>query len=331
MPTTILSDTLQGHSVLQSLDVSDLPAGEHKFWFRIATNAIGQWQHTPVWVFKGASPGKKVMITAGVHGDEYNGVLAAQSVARQLIGERLSGTVTVVPTINLTGMLNHSRDFVSPDPDLVRTNLNRCFPGNEKGKEAHRYLSVLWQNLLQPNADLAIDLHTQTSGAVYPLYVFADFRRPLSKDMARWLNPDVILNDPGEQGVLETTWQSHDTDCITVEIGQGRYISNDLIQRTTEGVFNILKHQHIVKGQPKPIKPCLEGNEIINISANQGGFVIPQVTMLQAVEEKQLLAIQYDGFGSEVERYFSPANATVLSFNIEPMRAAGSLIVRLIR
>ncbi|NMV27096.1 deacylase, partial [Vibrio parahaemolyticus] len=95
------------HQVIQSLNVADLNSGEHKFWFRIATNALSQWQHLPVLVFKGEKPGKKIMITAGVHGDEYNGVLAAQKTARELIGTEVAGTVTIVPTINMPGMLNH--------------------------------------------------------------------------------------------------------------------------------------------------------------------------------------------------------------------------------
>ena len=117
MATQFLDDVIQSHRVIHSLDVSDLTAGEHKFWFRIATNALSQWQYLPVLVFKGEQPGKKVMITAGIHGDEYNGVLAAQQTARSLIGQSLAGTVTIVPTVNLTGMLNHSRDFFSADPD----------------------------------------------------------------------------------------------------------------------------------------------------------------------------------------------------------------------
>ncbi|MBO0217088.1 succinylglutamate desuccinylase/aspartoacylase family protein, partial [Vibrio sp. Vb2880] len=74
MATQFLDDMIQGHQVIQSLNVADLNSGEHKFWFRIATNALSQWQHLPVLVFKGEKPGKKIMITAGVHGDEYNGV-----------------------------------------------------------------------------------------------------------------------------------------------------------------------------------------------------------------------------------------------------------------
>ncbi|HCG8545995.1 TPA: succinylglutamate desuccinylase/aspartoacylase family protein [Vibrio parahaemolyticus] len=331
MATQFLDDVIQGHQVIQSLDVTDLPAGEHKFWFRIANNALSQWQHLPVLVFKGDKPGKKIMITAGVHGDEYNGVLAAQKTARELIGKELVGTVTVVPTINLTGMLNHSRDFYSADPDASPANLNRFFPGDANGNEANRYLFALWNNLLKPNAELAIDLHTQTSGAAYPLYVFADFRIEQSLEMARSINPDAILNDPGDAGVLETVWNNSGIPSITIEVGMGRYTEQALIDRTVAGIFNVLKRHEVISGEASPVIPCLEGNEIISIRAKFGGFVLPQVKMMDTVEQGQLLAIQYDSFGDEIQRYMAPTSGTVLSHNIESIRAPGSLVVRLIK
>ncbi|EKO3828537.1 succinylglutamate desuccinylase/aspartoacylase family protein [Vibrio harveyi] len=331
MATQFLDDVIQGHQVIQSLDVKDLPAGEHKFWFRIATNALSQWQHLPVLVFKGEKPGKKIMITAGVHGDEYNGVLAAQKTARELIGKDIAGTVTVVPTINLTGMLNHSRDFFSADPDASPANLNRFFPGDANGNEANRFLFTLWNNLLKPNAELAIDLHTQTTGAAYPLYVFADFRIEQSLEMARLINPDAILNDPGDAGVLETVWNNSGIPSITIEVGMGRYTEQELIDRTVTGIFNILARHDVVTGEVAEITPCLEGNDIISIRAELGGFVLPQVKMMDKVEQGQLVAIQYDSFGDEIQRYTAPTEGTVLSHNIESIRAPGSLVVRLIK
>ncbi|BBM66825.1 succinylglutamate desuccinylase/aspartoacylase family protein [Vibrio alfacsensis] len=331
MATQFLDDVIQGHQVIQSLDVTDLPAGEHKFWFRVATNAISQWQHLPVSVFKGNKPGKKIMITAGVHGDEYNGVLAAQQTARELIGADLAGTVTIVPMINLTGMLNHSRDFFSADPDASPANLNRFFPGDANGNEANRFLHALWNHLLKPNAELAIDLHTQTSGTVYPLYVFADFRIEQSLEMARLINPDAILNDPGDAGVLETVWNNSGIPSITIEVGMGRYTEQELIDRTVVGIFNVLKRHDVISGQPNELIPCIEGQDVVSIRAELGGFVLPQVKMMDVVEQDQLLAIQYDSFGDEIQRYTAPTSGTVLSHNIESIRAPGSLVVRLIK
>ncbi|WP_434999863.1 succinylglutamate desuccinylase/aspartoacylase family protein [Vibrio scophthalmi] len=330
MATQYSDDVIQGHRVIHTLDVADLAAGEHKFMFRIATDALSQWQHLPVMVFKGKKPGKKIVITAGVHGDEYNGVLAAQKTARELVGKELAGTVTIVPMINLTGMLNHSRDFYSADPDASPCNLNRFFPGDANGNEANRFIHALWHHLLKPNADLAIDLHTQTSGTVYPLYVFADFRLEQAIEMARLTNPDAILNDPGDAGVLETMWNSSGIPSITIEVGMGRYTELTLIDRTVNGIFNILKHHELLQGEVDAVIPCLEGQEITSIRAEIGGFVIPQVSMMDKVEQNQLVAIQYDNFGDELKRYYAPNGGTVLSYNVESIRAPGSLVVRLI-
>ncbi|WP_375750504.1 succinylglutamate desuccinylase/aspartoacylase family protein [Vibrio sp. HN007] len=331
MATLFVDDVIQGHKVISALDVSDIEPGEHKFWFQVARNAVSQWQHLPVLVFKGKKAGKKVLITAGVHGDEYNGVLAAQKLARDLVDTELAGTITIVPSINLSGMLHHSRDFFSADPDTSPSNLNRYFPGKKSGNEAERYLHSLWQNLLKPNADLAIDLHTQTSGTVYPLYVFADFRIEQSLKMARLMNADVILNDGGDTGVLETVFNNNGIPSITVEVGMGRYTEEHLIDRTVEGIFNILKHHGVINAEPAPYIESLEGNETFSIRAELGGFILPQVKMLEKVEEGQLLAVQYDGFGSEIHRYHAPTSGTVLSHNIESIRAPGSLVVRLIK
>ncbi len=61
MATQFLDDVIQGHQVIQSLDVTDLPAGEHKFWFRIATNALSQWQHHhQYWYSKATSRARRL-------------------------------------------------------------------------------------------------------------------------------------------------------------------------------------------------------------------------------------------------------------------------------
>ncbi len=330
MTTYLENNQLDGIPVISELHINTLSAGTHKFWFRVASNALSQWQHLPIWVFKGKSFGKNIMITAAVHGDEYNGTLTAHKIAQKLKGLDISGTVTIVPTVNLTGMLHHSRDFYSSDPDVSDGNLNRHFPGNPNGNEPQRYLANLWNKVLKHNADLAIDLHTQTSGVIYPLYLFADFRIPDALQMARLMNPDAILDDPGDAGVLETVWNQNGIPSITAEIGVGRYTDASLIERATDGVMNILRHYHVIEGYNSPLSTTIESNKVTSIRAEVGGFVLSLVTLLEQVEEGQCVAVQYDSFGEICWEYKAPCAGTVLSHNVESMRAEGALIVRLI-
>lgn len=331
MTTQFLDDVVQGHRVVQSLDVSDLPCGEHQLWFQASTCGIAQQQLLPVRVFKGTQSGPQLMITAGIHGDELNGVLAAQQVARELVGKSVFGCVTIVPTVNLTGMLNHSRDFITSAPDASSVNLNRFFPGNHDGSTAERFLANLWEKLLKPNATFAIDLHTQTSGAIYPLYAFADFRLPTAVEMARLMDPDCILDDPGDPGILETVWNRNGIPSITVEVGMGKVTQLDMIQRAVDGVINVLSHYQMITGTVKPpSRECVEGSKIVTVRAESGGFIIPQVALLDEVKPDQLLAIQYDAFGQESMRYLSPSHGVVLSHNTDAMREPGGLVVRLL-
>lgn len=325
---TITTKTLP---LIESLDVDQLPAGEHQFNFAVATNALGEWQSLPVRVFKGAKAGKRVMVTAGVHGDEQSGIMAALKFANQLVDKELAGCVTIVPTMNPTGILNHSRDFYPVDPDTSPSNMNRYFPGNSEGNELERFIANVWNNLLKPNADIAIDLHTQTSGTTYPLYVFADYRIEASKQMAHLLNPDVILDDPGDKGVLETTWNESGIPSITVEVGAGRYSDKALIERTVEGMLNILKAHDVLGGDSSETKQCIEGTKTISIKAKLGGFVESHVELLQAVQEGDLLATQFNSLGEVTTRYYAPESGTVLSHNVEALRAPGSLVARLIK
>ncbi|SON52504.1 Putative succinate dehydrogenase subunit Sdh (fragment) [Vibrio tapetis subsp. tapetis] len=240
MKTVKTQDTLQGRSVISRLFVDDLPIGEHQFWFQVATSALAQSQLIPVTVYKATQDGPKAMVTAGVHGDELNGILTAQQVSRDLAGKITSGSLIVIPTINLSGINAGTRDFVSADPDASPCNLNRFFPGKEDGDAANRYLHCLWHHLLKDNADFTVDLHTQTRGATYPLYVFSDFRLQPTLDMARMMDPDCILNDPGDEGVLETVWNQHGVPCITVEVGTGKVTEKNYIERAVRGIKNIL-------------------------------------------------------------------------------------------
>ncbi|MCK6265851.1 succinylglutamate desuccinylase/aspartoacylase family protein [Vibrio sp. ZSDE26] len=320
------------YPTIQALDVNALEAGEHKFWFAVATDAIGHPQTLAVRVFKGKKTGKRIMITAGIHGDEQNGILTAQQLARSLVDTDLAGTVTIVPTVNLSGIARHSRDFHSAAPDSSSANLNRSFPGSATGDDASRYANSLWENLLKPNADLAIDLHSQTSGSTYPLYAFADYRLEDSIRMARLINPDVILNDPGDPGILETVYNRAGIPSITIEVGVGRYTDLKMVDRATHGILNILKSYELITGSVEiNDTQCVEGSEIISVRAKQGGFVICQVALLDKVIEGQILAKQYNSFGDEVETYTAPVNGTVISHNVESVRAPGSLVVRLIR
>ncbi len=107
----------------------------------------------PIIVERGKKDGPCLLLTAGIHGNEINGV----EIVRQIITRGFNipecGTVICIPVINVFGFLNQEREF--PDG----RDLNRMFPGFKKGSLASRFAYYLI-NEIAPHIDYCIDYHT---------------------------------------------------------------------------------------------------------------------------------------------------------------------------
>jgi predicted deacylase len=152
---------MDGVPVISALDVSDLPSASlSRFYFRATDQAAGQGWYVPVLVAKGAKPGKRLLLTAAVHGDELNGIAVIQDLFKDLDPKQLSGVVIGVPGLNQPGLLQAARGF-HPSEGAGTSNLNRKMPGNVNSDDiADVYAGRLWTGLFLGNADLAISIRT---------------------------------------------------------------------------------------------------------------------------------------------------------------------------
>jgi len=109
----------------------------------------------PVMTLDSKTPGPVVWLTGCIHGDEPGGAVIIQDVFRALRSSGLeSGVLHALPLINLTGFENVSR-FINTD----REDLNRCFPGREKGTMGERIARRIFDLVMETGPDLVIDLH----------------------------------------------------------------------------------------------------------------------------------------------------------------------------
>src|SRR5215469_7515187 len=68
--TVYTGDVIDGKKVISALNVSDLEPGKHLFYFQGVEMPTGQYWYVSVIVAKGPKPGKRILLTSGVHGDE---------------------------------------------------------------------------------------------------------------------------------------------------------------------------------------------------------------------------------------------------------------------
>jgi predicted deacylase len=121
----------------------------------------------PSRTFKGASAGPQVLITAGVHGDEFIPMLTVRELIRRFDEDAalmagLRGQLTLVPVVNESAF-RLGRRCGEDGLDLART----C-PGRGDGSVTEQAAAVLSE--LIRAADFYVDLHTGgTSFCVWPL------------------------------------------------------------------------------------------------------------------------------------------------------------------
>jgi predicted deacylase len=106
----------------------------------------------PVTILCGKEEGSTILITAGIHGEEYCGVEAAMELAHELKPEDITGILCIIPVCNSPAFFHHIPE------NLEQEDLNRCFPGNAEGSLLDRLAYVLFQNWIL-SSDFYIDLH----------------------------------------------------------------------------------------------------------------------------------------------------------------------------
>ena len=93
-------------------------------------------------VIRGRRSGPTVFVSAAIHGDEINGIEIIRRLKKVNILKRLKGTLILVPVVNVYGLMTLSRYL----PD--RRDLNRSFPGSEKGSLAARIAKIFFDEIV---------------------------------------------------------------------------------------------------------------------------------------------------------------------------------------
>ncbi len=330
--TVYVGDVIQGKKVVSALDVNDLEPGQkHFLYFQGVQAPTGQFWYVSVTVAKGARPGKRVVLTSGVHGDEMSSIHTVQAVMNQLDPAAMSGTVMAVTDVSrpaIEGMQRRWPNFGRGN-DLV--DMNREWPGNENGiTAASRHAWLLFNRLLRPNADAAIDFHTGTTGLDVTAFNLGGMDVPEVKAMIELYPVGQVFDNHVYPGVLHNAFMDVGIPAFTPEIGAARVLDLDMIPLFVEGTMNVLKHHGIVAGAMgrtgKDVSVFV-GNSSFPILASQGGIVEHLVKLNDKVEPGQKVAIQRNSFGEVVAEYTSGVAGEVTGQRSDAMSEPGNPLV----
>ena len=332
--TVYTGDAIRGLKVVSALDVNDLEAGKrHRLYFQGVETPTGQHWYVSVTVARGAKPGKRVVLTSGVHGDEMSSIHTVQTVMNRLDTAEMSGTVMAVTDVSRPALEGMQRRWPNQGRGIDLVDMNREWPGNENGlTAASRHAGLLFNRLLRPNADAAIDFHTGTTGFEVSAFNIGEIKRPEVKAMLELYPVGQILDMPkaAYPTVLHNAYLDAGIPAFAPEIGAARVLDAGMIELFVEGTMNVLKHHGIVAG---PMGRTAEGmtvfvgNSGFPVLATAGGIVEHLVKLTDRVEPGQKLAIQRDSFGEVVAEYTSAVSGEVIGQRSDAMSEPGNPLV----
>jgi N-alpha-acetyl-L-2,4-diaminobutyrate deacetylase len=202
----------------------------------------------------GNGSGPSVLLTGGVHGDEYEGPIALSRFAREIDPAAIHGRLIILPALNLPAIEAGRR--LSPIDGL---NLNRVFPGQREGSItpaiAHLVTTVLF-----PLVDAVVDLHSGGTSLLYlPLaatHVLEDAqrrRRAMEALIAFGAPIALIGTDLDSSGLLDYTAEQHGKIVVSTELGGGGGVSPRAVAVGEQGIRNVLRHFGVLQdGTPAP-------------------------------------------------------------------------------
>lgn len=329
--TVYTGDIIDGKQVIRALDVNDLEPGRHHLYFEGVQRVAGQHWYVSVVVVKGAQPGKRVALISGVHGDEISSIHTVQTVLDQLDPATMSGTVLAALDVSRAALEGMARRWPNSGRGIDLIDMNREWPGHENGPNAtSRHAWLVFNKLLKPNADYAIDFHTAATGMDMTACHLADMTQPEVKAMAELYPIDQILDDPAYPTLLANALIAEGIPAFTPEIGASRILDHGKIALFVEGTMNVLRLHGLISS---PMGRTGKDSEVFIASgmgavvSTHGGFIELLVELNDKLEVGQKVAIQRNAFGEVVAEYTSPVAGEVAARRTDATAEPGTPLV----
>ncbi len=196
--------------------------------------------------------GPTALFTGGSHGDEYEGPVAIQNLARELEPDDIRGRVILVPMMNFPAFQAGRR--TSP---IDGGNLNRLFPGRPDGSVTQK-IADYFTRVLVPMADIVLDIHS--GGKTLDFLPFAAVHVLEDKDqeaaceaaMRAFNAPySMKLLEIDSAGMYDDTVEAQGKVFVTTELGGAGTATPASVGIALRGMRNLLSHAGICRTPPE--------------------------------------------------------------------------------
>lgn len=202
----------------------------------------------PIVVIRGGD-GPTALVTAGVHGDEYEGLVIARKLIAELDPADVPGRLIIMPGVNWPAVEGRMRS--SP---IDHQNMNRAFPGNATSGPTAMIADFIERTIL-PQVRFAVDLHSGGTksvftpcGYVYGMGERAFRARKLAAVHAFGAPVTAVVMATSSGGSLSSACERQGVVMVATELGGGAMFSQNAFRIGWDGTLNLLKHAGVLAG-----------------------------------------------------------------------------------
>ena len=274
----------------------------------------------PVIVERGKVDGPVVLLMAGMHGDEINGMEIIRRVIRKGYNKPTEGIIICIPVFNIFGFLNVMR--VLPDG----RDLNRSFPGAKNGSLASQF-AYHFMKEIAPKVDYVIDFHTGSAQRNNMAQIRCVFKDNESMELARIFNPPFIIHSAYIAKSIRESMSKRGKKILLFEGGKTNSIEEGIVKEGVDGIKRFLNHLNM-----RSFKEVGNHHHPVYIKehkwlrAPNSGMFQTAVKNGDKVEVGTILGMVTDPFGKIEKRIKSPMEGYVFCINESPVVNKGDAI-----
>lgn len=280
----------------------------------------------PVIIERAKTEGPTLLLIAGIHGNELNGV----EIIREMLAKKYTrpdnGMVICIPTLNIFGFINKTREF--PDGK----DLNRMFPGSKKGSLASILANHLMNEII-PHADCCIDYHTGGARRFNSSQIRISKGDDELLKLAKIFNPRFIVHARQREKSFREAAMAAGKNVLLFEGGKSHDFNKRIINRGVKGTLKVIQYLGI-RNFSEELKetnfsPPVIVKESVWVRARQGGLFRFFVKDGALVEKGEVIGTISDPYGRYEFKVKVPQSGYIIGLNHAAVVYKGDALINL--
>ncbi|MDD3077760.1 MAG: M14 family metallopeptidase [Paludibacter sp.] len=289
-----------------------------------------------VWGFRFGEGKKTLAIVGAMRGDEVQQQFTCSQVVKNLMeledaGKLMPGhEILVIPSANHFSM-NINKRFWAMD----NTDINRMFPGYEKGETTQRIAAAIFEQVRDYKYGIQL-ASFYMPGEFIPHVRMMDTGYQNLKLAKNFGLPYVLVRKPRpyDTTVLNYNWQVFGTQAFSIYSGDTDIINKDSAKIAWLSIFRFMHNMKIIDHNMHPgtCSYVLKDDDLETILSNQSGILYSLRGAGDEIKTGDLLAKILDPFTGETRSsILSPVDGTIFFAHHQPLIHQNTVMFRIVR